>query len=369
MQGASHVALTSPVSDQHGGRSASFGRAAAAAAVAGLAFGVALPRIADYGSVVEVVRGLTPGVVIMLALLGLWNLFTYWPVMVLSLPSLRLREAAVVNQASTAVANTVPAGSAVALGVTVRMLRTWGFSPAAIANHVFVTGLWNQLAKLLLPLAAVVLLVVTDELDGELVRAAAVGLGIAALVLTALAASLRAEATTRRLGTRVDALFDRWRARRGEPLPERDEPWLLTVRHQLTHLVHHAGGRLSVATLVSHLSLYTVLLGALRGAGVSDSEASASRIFATFAFVRLLSAVPITPGGVGVVELGYVAALTVGTDAAPAAEVAAGVLLFRAITYLLPIGLGAVAWAIHLRADGWRTIPRPAEPSGGGLLA
>ena len=42
----------------------------------------------------------------------------------------------------------------------------------------------------------------------------------------------------------------------------------------------------------------------LRPVGVSNDEVSWQEVLAAFSFVRLLSAVPITPGGLGVVELG-----------------------------------------------------------------
>lgn len=69
------------------------------------------------------------------------------------------------------------------------------------------------------------------------------------------------------------------------------------------------------------------------------------QVLAAFAFIRLVSALPITPGGLGVVELGLTAALiAAGGDRA---EVVAGVLVYRVLTYLLPIPFGAltyVAW-------------------------
>jgi putative heme transporter len=53
---------------------------------------------------------------------------------------------------------------------------------------------------------------------------------------------------------------------------------------------------LTLATLVSHLSLFLVLLLALRHVGVGESQVSWVEVLAAFAFVRLLSAFPITPG-------------------------------------------------------------------------
>src|SRR3712207_1987430 len=100
--------------------------------------------------------------------------------------------------------------------------------------------------------------------------------------------------------------------------------------------------RLTITTLVSHLSLYLVLLMALRHVGVSESEVSWVEALAAFAFVRLISALPITPGGLGVVELGLSAALVAAGG--EEAGVVAAVLVFRALTYLLPVPIGLVLY-------------------------
>ena len=80
-------------------------------------------------------------------------------------------------------------------------------------------------------------------------------------------------------------------------------------------------------------------------------------VLASFAFVRLISALPITPGGVGVVELGYVASLTVGLDESQRASVVAAVLVFRFLTYFLPIPAGVVAYLYWRGNTSWRQIP------------
>ena len=87
---------------------------------------------------------------------------------------------------------------------------------------------------------------------------------------------------------------------------------------------------ISTTVLVSHLTLVAVLLVALRHVGVSDAEVSWQQVLATFAFVRLLSALPITPGGVGIVELGMTAGLVAAGG--PETDVVAAVLAYRALT-------------------------------------
>ena len=73
--------------------------------------------------------------------------------------------------------------------------------------------------------------------------------------------------------------------------------------------------------------------------------------FAAFSLIRLLTAVPITPGGLGVVELGLTGGL-VAFGAGQEAAVA-GVLLYRALTMLPVIVIGAICFLL------WRRVAAP----------
>jgi uncharacterized membrane protein YbhN (UPF0104 family) len=133
---------------------------------------------------------------------------------------------------------------------------------------------------------------------------------------------------------------------------------------ELVGLLRWRSVRITVTTLVSHLSLFAVLLVALRTVGVSNDEVSWQAAFAAYSFVRLLSAVPLTPGGLGVVELGLTAALASGLPDNTTNQIAAAVLLYRALTWLLPIPLGLVCWVFWRTNTRWRrTIDeRRSEP-------
>jgi hypothetical protein len=63
----------------------------------------------------------------------------------------------------------------------------------------------------------------------------------------------------------------------------------------------------------------------------------------------------ITPCGLGVVELGLAGALVLAGGAK--AQVAAAVLVFRVLTFLLPIPIGAVTYWLWRRAEGHRQAP------------
>ena len=125
-------------------------------------------------------------------------------------------------------------------------------------------------------------------------------------------------------------------------------------RASVVELLHHRWRRITVTSVISHLSLFAVLLVALRHVGVADHEVSWQLVLAAFAFVRLVSAVPITPGGLGVVELGLTAMLGAGLPDATTNQIAAAVLVFRALTWLLPIPLGVGCWIFWRANHGWR---------------
>jgi uncharacterized protein (TIRG00374 family) len=133
---------------------------------------------------------------------------------------------------------------------------------------------------------------------------------------------------------------------------------LLDFRNRAGALIAARGWRITVTTAASNLTLWLVLLACLRGLGLSQAQVSWQTSLAAFAFVRLLTVLPITPGGLGITELGLIGILAAGAGHQASAQVTAAVLLYRAVTYLPPIPLGAIAcltWRhapalIHARA-------------------
>jgi uncharacterized protein (TIRG00374 family) len=126
-------------------------------------------------------------------------------------------------------------------------------------------------------------------------------------------------------------------------------------RYRMVTLLRARWLLITLVTVISHLSLYLVLLVTLRFVGVSDAEVGWVEVLAVFSFARLLTAIPFTPGGLGVIELALITGLAAAGG--PRADVAAAVLVFRALTYVLPIPLGAVAYVFWRRNRSWRRPP------------
>ena len=113
---------------------------------------------------------------------------------------------------------------------------------------------------------------------------------------------------------------------------------VVDFRDRSIALIRRRFAKLTLATLAGHLTVWIVLLVALRAVGVSNGEVSVVESFAAWSLVRLLTAIPTTPGGLGVVELGLTGTL-VGFGGARD-EVVAAVLLYRFLTFLPPIPIG-----------------------------
>ena len=323
--------------------------------IVGAIFLYAIPRFADYSAVWATVTTLTPIEFTTLLLATVFNLFTYWLANMAALPGLRLGQAAVVTQTTTSVANTIPAGGAVAVGLTYSILSSWGFDAQAITLYIGVTGVWNILMKLALPVVSLALLAITGQAAPALVVAALIGLAVLIVAVTLFALALWKKEFARRIGDGIGR-FVSWFLKPFHKGPI--TTWggqAVAFRKRTIVLVEKRWLWITLTTVLSQLALWFVLLLCLRHVGISEQEVSTLQTLAVFAFGRLLAAVPITPGGVGFVELGYIGGLTAagGNEA----QVVAAVLMFRVLTYGIQIPLGGFTYVIWRMKKSWRREP------------
>jgi uncharacterized membrane protein YbhN (UPF0104 family)/membrane-associated phospholipid phosphatase len=271
-------------------------------------------------------------------------------------PGLGFRRATVMSQSTAAVANTVPwAGPVIGTGMTYSMFGQWGYSGARTTVAVLVSGVWNAFAKLALPVLALALLALQGGAGGARVVAGLAGIAglVGAVVVFALL--LRSEELARRFGLWAERVASRGLRLIRRPPVHGWELATVRFRARTLELLEHGWVPITAATLVSHLSLYAVLLLTLRHVGVSDQEVSWVQVLAFFAFARLLTAVPFTPAGLGLVEATLITGLTAaGGDRE---QVTAAVLVYRALTWFLPILVGVVCYLWWRRT---RLRPQPA---------
>jgi putative heme transporter len=311
-------------------------------AVVIVVFVIALPRIADPSEVWETLTAMTWLELLTLMLAAAWNLVTYWVLMVVTLPGLSLTKAMIVTEASTAAASVLPAGQAVGLAIAYRMYASWGFRRRAIALALVISGVGDLFAKLAMPVLALLFLTYYGGAGGALKIAALIGMAVLVGGVTLFIVALSSEPSARRVGDWLAkvASFVLRTMRRNEATG-----WgqaMARFRLETFQLLRRRWPLVLCASLLSHFSLYVVLLVTLRHIGVSEAEVSWAEVFGAFAFVRLLSALPITPGGIGIIELGLSASLVLAGG--EEAKVVAAVLLFRALTFLVQIPFGALTY-------------------------
>jgi uncharacterized membrane protein YbhN (UPF0104 family) len=293
----------------------------------------------------------------LLALLGttILNVLTFAPPWQVALPGLRFSSALALTQVSTALSIVVPAGAAVGIAGSYGMLRSWGFPSREIGRAVTLVSLWNQFANLSYPIIAVFLLTATGGDSALLATAAFVGVAILGVAIAGLAAVLATERTAGDIGDLIARIVDWVRRKVGRGPVLWGGASFERFRRDSLDLLRRRWHVLTLATYGGTLTVFLVLLISLRACGVPGSEVAVAEAFAAWALARLLGSVPITPGGIGVVELGLTGAL-VGFGGNNAGVVAA-VLLYRFLTMVPTVILGLLATT----TIGRRGKPRAAS--------
>lgn len=327
--------------------------------------GVALPKAVhiSWQGVLPVLTALHWPALAGLVMLWVLGLFVHSFVLKAAAPTLTHRRALTLNMTGSAVANVVPLGGAAGVELNRRMMRAWGIGGRGFTGFTFLTNLWDVASKLLLPPLAVLALLRADEVVTGPLRLAALLASAAFVVLVLVAgAVLVSERSTTLVGRAAERPV-----RAALRLVGRDRPLdlvtpLLDVRRDCARLVANGWLRMSLG-IVGYLVLQVLLLGLclhLTGGNVSGAD-----VLAGFALERLLTILPITPGGVGVADLGLVGVLlAAGGDPT---GVAAGALLYRAFVFALeiPVGGGALGlWLLGRRLAGRRPVRQalPVEP-------
>jgi uncharacterized protein (TIRG00374 family) len=319
--------------------------------IIGGVFAFALPRIANYSDVWDVVKTLSWEWLVVLGLATVLNLATYAPPLVAALPGLSYFRAARATLASSALSMVAPGGAAVGMATSFAMLRAWGFSGRPVGLAVVVTGVWNQFVILGFPIIAVAGVVAEGGRNGTLELVAVIGLVIFAAIVAGFAVGLSSERLARRVGDKAARLAT-WTKGLLHKAPVRwNGTTFARFREETIVLIRRRWFFLTVATLAGHLTVFLILLATLRSIGVSRVEVTIVEAFAAWTIARILGAIPITPGGVGFVELGLTGVL-VAFGASDAHAVTA-TLIYRFLTVVPTLVVGLIA------AATWKVGEKP----------
>lgn len=324
-----------------------------------LVFGFVLPKLADYRAVLDYIGDITTAEWFVLGLLTIWFLFAYPIVLVQALRTLRIREAFVNHTTGTAITNTLPSGGALALPVNYTIYMSWGFTPESISAGMLGVGMWDWLLRLSLPVVAVFGVMLIGVTLTWMWLVSLTGIAAVAGIILALATLLGSEEGAVRFAKLLDRV-----AARVFRLIKRDkpdvEPAVMQFRTDLNSIVKSRWPRLSIATIGNHVAMASLFTASVYAVGVSREEIPVPWVVLAFALGRFLVMIPVSPGGLGLVDLGWIGLLTLGWQTtSPGIPVdsdiiAAGVLLFRALSFLPPIVLGMMTWLYWRANKSWR---------------
>ena len=316
-----------------------------------------LPHFAktSWGEIWEVMRSVPLSSTIGFQLLMLAGLWAYTFTFTGSLRGLSHSKALIVNLCGSSVSNLLPGGGAVGLAATYAICRSWGFSRRATSTSVIVTGVWNVLARIALPVLAIASLwfggvTLPDALTDLAVAGMVTGIGILGTFVAIIASERAAQAIGRGLDHVIGPLVRRRRKASTMSISE----LVHDLRSRIGDVVSTGWWSMSLGMIGFFAAYYVLFVMIMRATGV---ELPLNLLFAAFAIGRLLTAVGITPGGVGVTETAT-AAVLVGWGADPAGATG-GVVLFSIVTHLMEVPLGALGWLL------WTLSPKVDPPHEG----
>lgn len=330
-------------------------RSALAAAIVAAAYVWALPQIANYGSVGDRLATVSAGWAVALAAVAILDVLSSalpWKTL---LPELPWLDAIGFTQASTSLQTFVPGGAPVGVGISFGILRRLGVGTGAAGFAVALVGVWSQVTIFVYPVIGLVLVLATGALTGTVAAAAAASGGAAIVAIAVAVYALRSTAAAVRLASPLlRGIAVLARLLRREP-PRWDVEALLRLREERLALLRRRWPALTAATLANQLTAYVLLDLSLRSVGVSLHELSPAETFLAWSLGRLIGSLPLTPGGIGVVELGLIGTL-VGLGGGHA-HVVAAVLLYRGLIVVPTLVAGAFAFL------GWRLRGMRATPA------
>lgn len=251
--------------------------------------------------------------------------------------------------AGNAFSRVVPGGAAAGVALQMRMLTTAGVDTTTAASSLTAVSLLTTATVFALPVLAVPAMLAGTPVRGPLLTAVIVGLFFFVVLMAVGIWLLRSDRPLELIGRAIQSVRNRM-VRHHPPihdLPERLILERVMVRRTLGERKRDA----LAATVGRSLFDYFALLAALAAVGAHPNP---SLVLLAFVTAMVLGMIPITPGGLGFVEAGLTATLTLA--GIPAAEAILATAAYRLASFWLPLPAGLVGW-IAFRVK----VGRPVE--------
>ncbi len=274
-----------------------------------------------------------------------------WALQRLALRTGRWFAIATAQIAGNAFSRIVPGGAAAGAAIQYRLLVLSGLDPTTIGTGLTATTLISSATLFALPVIALPAIAIGAPAPPGLVQSAWLGAALFVLAVVAGAVLLSADGPLLWVGNTLQRFQNR--VRRGRPpktgVPEK----LLRERNEIRGTLGSRWWLALITAWGNWLLDYLALLAAVAAVGARPRPALVLLAFVTAA---VLGMIPITPGGLGFVEAGLTATLTLA--GVSAADAVLATLAYRLVSYWLPLLAGPFAYVAHRRRYVGRR-PRP----------
>jgi uncharacterized protein (TIRG00374 family) len=257
--------------------------------------------------------------------------------------------------ASNAFGRVVPGGVAASGAVQYAMLVRGGVPAAAAASGITASSVLLFGTLLALPLLALPAVLGGVAVDPHLTRAALAGAVLFLLTCALGAACVLWDRPLILAGRAAQSIRNRFQHSRPPltGLPER----LLGERDVVVRVLGKEWWEALILASGRWLLDYLTLVAAVYAVG---ARPHVSLVLLAFCAAQVLGTLPITPGGLGLVEAGLTGTLALAGVGGGAAVVAT--LAYRLVSFWLPIPAGATAAVIHRRRYGTAEVEPPPTP-------
>ncbi|MGZ5297310.1 MAG: lysylphosphatidylglycerol synthase transmembrane domain-containing protein [Actinomycetota bacterium] len=272
-----------------------------------------------------------------------------WALQRLALRTGRWFAIATAQIAGNAFSRIVPGGAAAGAAIQFRLLVLSGLDPTTIGTGLTATTLISSATLFALPVIALPAIAFGAPAPPGLVQSAWLGGALFVLAIVVGTVLLSADGPLVWVGSMIQGIQNRMRGNRPPKTgtPEK----LVRERNEIRGTL---GSRwwLALITAWSNWLLdYLALLAAVAAVGARPRPALVLLAYVTAA---VLGMIPITPGGLGFVEAGLTATLTLA--GVSAADAVLATLAYRLVSYWLPLIAGPFAYLAHRRRYAKRVV-------------
>jgi uncharacterized protein (TIRG00374 family) len=310
-------------------------------AVTGVSLYLVAPSLIETFGSWDDLNALSPWWLLAMALLQAGALACLWVLQRLALHVRRWSPIVASQLAGNAMSKIAPGGGALGGALQYRMLVQAGVPPAPVASALTAVNLLTFGVVLAMPVLAIPAFI-RGGVSRDLLEIAVVGI-VVFVALSILGTILLAtDGPLAWIGRVIQRVRNRIR-RGAEPLrrlPDR----LLHERDRIVGVLGPRWKRALLATVGRWAFDYMSLLAALAAVG---SHPRPSLVLLAFCGAQVLAQIPITPGGLGFVEAGLTAMLSLAGVSAGNAVVAT--FAYRLFSYWLPLPVGLLAYGWHMR--------------------